>query len=119
MTENWFDTLAGPKEVHQVLDRLDGAVGFLADFGNWKGPSKYDDLASVFGRAEDAHAKCFFANGLAMQADDYAKCLTAASAAGYAGPYTLIYESPDDDEWEAVRMERDFLRDYFAGRVAA
>ncbi len=69
ITENWFDTLGGPKEVHAVLDRLDGTVGFLADFGNWKGPSKYDDLASVFGRAEDAHAKCHFDTGLRMDAE--------------------------------------------------
>ena len=38
ITENWLDLLAGPREVAQVLDRLGGEVGLLADFGNWKGP---------------------------------------------------------------------------------
>jgi sugar phosphate isomerase/epimerase len=118
MTENWLDTLAGPEEVSFVLDRLDGRVGFLADFGNWNGPSKYDDLASVLPRAEDAHAKCFFAPGLKMQADDFGRCLSAAVAAGYRGPYTLIYESADDDEWAAVRMERDFLLAHLAAAGA-
>ena len=86
MTENWFDTLGGPTEVHAVLDRLDGTVGFLADFGNWKGPSKYADLASVFGRAEDAHAKCYFADGLRMDADDFGRCLHAAKTRAMTAP---------------------------------
>jgi hypothetical protein len=46
---NWLDLLAGPREVAQVLDRLGGEVGLLADFGNWKGPRKYADLAAIFG----------------------------------------------------------------------
>ena len=61
-TENWLALLAGPKEVHHVLDRLDGEVGFMADFGNWKttGDAKYDDLASILARSEDTHAKARF-----------------------------------------------------------
>ena len=117
ITENWFDLLAGPKEVDHVLDRLDGAVGFLADFGNWKGPGKYADLAAVLERAEDAHAKCFFSAAGTMDRDDFGKCLAAAQAAHYDGPYTLIYESPGDDEWAAVRLEEEFLRDYLAGHA--
>jgi sugar phosphate isomerase/epimerase len=116
MTENWFDLLAGPKEVNIVLDRLDGEVGFLADFGNWKGPTKYADLEAVLGRAEDTHAKAFFPDGT-LNDDDFGRCLAAARTAGYAGPYTLIYESPGDDEWGSVAVERDFVRDFFASRV--
>jgi sugar phosphate isomerase/epimerase len=119
MTENWFDTLGGPEEVNTVLDRLDGKVGFLADFGNWKGASKYRDLAAVFGRAEDAHAKCHFGANLDMDASDYGRCLQAAADAGYAGPYTLIYEGADEDERAALRMERDFVLSFFARRAAA
>src|SRR5690606_20725135 len=49
VTENWFDLLAEPAHVHYLLDRLDGRVGLLADFGNWGGESKYSDLKSIFG----------------------------------------------------------------------
>jgi hypothetical protein len=104
--------------VNAVLDRLEGRVGFLADFGNWKGPSKYADLASVLGRAEDVHAKCHFSDGLSMDAQDFGRCLQAAETAGYSGPYTLIYEGPDDDEWQALRMERDFVLAYAAQAAA-
>ncbi|HET7714046.1 MAG TPA: TIM barrel protein [Bauldia sp.] len=116
ITENWFDTLGGPDVVNAVLGRLDGMVGFLADFGNWKGPGKYDALAAVIGRAEDTHAKCHFEPGLRMDTADYGRCLSIAAAAGYSGPHTLIYEGADDDEWEALRMERDFV---LAHRAAA
>jgi sugar phosphate isomerase/epimerase len=118
ITENWLDLLAGPSEVNAVLDRLGGEVGLLADFGNWKGPHKYADLAAIFGRAEDSHAKAHFRRVGEMDADDFGRCLAVAAAAGYDGPYTLIYEGPDADEWEAVAMERDFVRDYFAAKAA-
>jgi sugar phosphate isomerase/epimerase len=118
VTENWFDLLAGPREVGAVLDRLGGEVGLLADFGNWKGARKYADLAAIFGRAEDSHAKAHFPRVGEMDAEDFGRCLTAADQAGYHGPYTLIYEGPDADEWEAVAMERDFVRDYFAAKAA-
>ncbi len=108
-TENWHATLANPDAVHAVLDRLDGAVGLLADFGNWSGPGKYDDLASILPRAENCHAKCAFADDMTMDADDYGRCLAVAEAAGYRGPFTLIYEGTNDDEWAGIAMERDFI----------
>ncbi len=114
LTENWLATMAGPGEVHSVLDRLDGKVGFLADLGNWKGPTKYDDLASILPRAENSHAHCTFSADLDMDAADFGRCLAVARQAGYDGPYTLIYNGPNDDEWRAVELERDFVRDDFA-----
>ena len=44
-----------------------------------------------------------------MDADDFGRCLAIADAAGYDGPYTLVYEGPDADEWQAIALERDFL----------
>jgi sugar phosphate isomerase/epimerase len=112
LTENWLATMAGPDEVNAVLDRLDGKVGFLADLGNWKGPAKYDDLATVLPRAENSHVHCNFTEDLEMDADDFGRCLDVACGAGYAGPYTLIYNGPNADEWQAVEMERDFIRQH-------
>lgn len=43
-----------------MIDGLEGDVGLLADFGNWKGPQKYDDLAQILPRAESCHTKCHF-----------------------------------------------------------
>ena len=114
ITENWFDLLSGPAEVDFVLDTVGDDLGLLADFGNWKGPSKYADLARIMPRAEDTHAKCTFAGPGVMDGADYGRCLAAAAEANYTGPYTLIYDGPDDDEWAGIAMERRFIFDYFA-----
>jgi sugar phosphate isomerase/epimerase len=118
VTENWFDLLSSPREVHHVLDKLGDQLGFLADTGNWHGATKYDDLKSIFARAELCHAKCSFGAGLAMDDADYGHSMKAAAEADYAGPYTLIFESPGD-EWCGLEMERIFVRDYFSNGRAA
>ncbi|MHA6689928.1 sugar phosphate isomerase/epimerase family protein [Devosia sp. A449] len=108
VTENWFDLLAEPAHVHYLLDKLDGRVGLLGDFGNWSGASKYADLKSIFGRAELCHAKASFIDGDLDEAD-YGQCITLAEKAGYKGPYTLIYDSEIPSEWHGLAAERDFI----------
>lgn len=108
VTENWFALLGSAKEVHHVLDAVGEGLGFLADMGNWHGPSKYAEIEAVYGRAELSHTKCHFGASLAMDRDDYGKCLAASIAAGYQGPHTLIFES-DGEEWQGLEMERDVV----------
>jgi sugar phosphate isomerase/epimerase len=113
VTENWFDLLASPKDVHHVLDSVGDNLGFLADTGNWHGESKYQDLASIFARAELCHAKTEFGPGLSIDAADFHACLTSAKSAGYTGPYTLVFESPGD-EWGGLESERSFIQRFYA-----
>lgn len=108
VTENWFDLLPSATEVNRVLDALDGQVGLLGDFGNWKGAGKYDELAKIFGRAELCHAKAGFIDG-DLDAEDYGRCVDLAEAAGYAGPYTLIFDSEIPNELAGLAIERDFI----------
>jgi sugar phosphate isomerase/epimerase len=110
VTENWFDLLATPAAVATVLDAVGPDLGFLADTGNWSGPSKYADLRSIFARAELCHAKSGFGPGLAMDENDAAAFHGAARDAAYGGPWTLIYDGPDADEWAGLEAERRFLR---------
>ena len=114
ITENWFALTAGPQEVNHILDQLEGEVGLLADTGNWSGPSKYDDLAAIFGRAERCHAKASFDDQMTMDADDYRRCIAAAKAAGYPGPFALVYDSPGD-EWTGVALEREIVTEVYRG----
>ncbi|MET0436016.1 MAG: sugar phosphate isomerase/epimerase [Devosia sp.] len=108
VTENWFDLLSTPAVVHEVLDRLEGKVGLLGDFGNWGGDTKYEDLASIFARAELCHAKASFVGGQLDEAD-YGACVGAAEEAGYKGPYTLIFDAEQPHEWAGLALERDFI----------
>lgn len=110
VTENWFDLLSKPEDVLYLLEKAGGSIGLNGDFGNWSGPGKYDDLAQIFGRASICHAKASFAGGR-MDADDYGRCVDVAERAGYAGPYTLIFDSDQPGEWEGVAIERAFIRD--------
>jgi sugar phosphate isomerase/epimerase len=113
VTENWFDLTSTPEAVHQVLDGVGSDLGFLADMGNWSGPSKYSDLQSIFARAQLCHAKVSFAAGLKMNEADYRQCLEAARAAGYQGPYTLIF-ADEGDEWAGLDAERQFILKFLA-----
>jgi sugar phosphate isomerase/epimerase len=108
-TENWFNLLPSAEKVAHVLDRLEGKVGLLGDFGNWKGESKYGELAKIFGHAELCHAKASFIDG-DLDADDYGRCVDLAEVAGYTGPYTLIFDSEVPvNEWDGLAIERDFI----------
>jgi sugar phosphate isomerase/epimerase len=108
VTENWFDLLSTPDAVHEVLDRLEGQVGLLADFGNWTGPDKYEGLKSIFPRASLCHAKASFQGGHLDEAD-YGLCVGVAEETGYTGPYTLIFDAEHPGEWAGLAQERDFI----------
>jgi len=106
-TENWFALLSRPDTVLALLDRLEGRVGLGLDFGNWGGPDKYANLQQIAPRAESCHAKAHFSAPDAPDVDDYVRCFEILRAAGFAGPYTLIYDGPSDDEWAGLALERE------------
>lgn len=110
VTENWFELLSTPADVNYLLDRLDGRIGLNGDFGNWSGPSKYADLGAILGRAELCHAKASFTDGQ-IDAGDYEQCIAAAEAAGYTGPYTLIFDAEEPDEWDGIAAEKAFIEE--------
>ncbi len=114
ITENWQELTSGPDAVHYLLDGVGDGLGLIADFANWKGPTKYQDLASIMKRATCTHAAAWFPQAGVMDREDYGRCLDLAIDAGLTGPHTLIYNSPDEDEWAALRMQRDFVRERFA-----
>ena len=111
-TENWLQLMASPTQVLHVLDALDGRLGLCVDFGNWRGAEKYDDLAEIMPRAESFHAKCHFSEESGMDRTDFVRCLELARAATKAGPYTLIYDGPNADEWAGLDAERAVVTPY-------
>jgi hypothetical protein len=112
MTENWHTLLSTSEAVHMLLKPLDGRVGLCADFGNWSGPTKYDELAAILPLAESCHAKCSFQTQTEFDREDYIRCLDLAKDAGFTGPYTLIYDGPGDHEWLGLGLERDVVTPY-------
>ncbi|AYG59654.1 sugar phosphate isomerase/epimerase family protein [Rhizobium jaguaris] len=117
--ENWFSLLPGPVEVNRVLDGLDGKLGLNGDFGNWKGAGKYGDLAQIMGRAELCHAKAHYSD-TGLDIEDYVRCVELSNAAGYKGPFTLIYDSSFyEDEWLGLLEERDCVASVLRKAAAA
>ncbi len=112
MTENWFSILSTPQNVNAVLGELEDKVGLCLDFGNWRGGTKYADLAAIAPMAESCHTKAHFPAPREMDKEDYVQCLELTQKAGFAGPHTLIYDGPGDDEWEALALEREVVNPY-------
>lgn len=113
-TENWYGLLEQPRDVIALLDSLEGRVGLNLDFGNWSGPTKYDDLAAIFPYAESCHAKCAFDAASMPDAADYRRCLDLARSAHFQGPFTLIYDGMEDDEWKMLQGEQEMVLPYLA-----
>jgi sugar phosphate isomerase/epimerase len=119
VVENWFDLLPAPEQMNWLLDGLEGKIGLNGDLGNWAAPAKYAGLADIMGRAELCHAKADY-NASGLDADDYGKCLEACRTAGYAGPFTLIYDSPFfADEWDGILLQKAFIEDFLETRQRA
>ncbi len=112
MTENWFSIFSTPENVNNILDNLDGKVGLCLDFGNWRGDTKYTDLAAIAPKAESCHTKAHFAAPREIDKVDYIHCLELTQKAGFSGPHTLIYDGPGDDEWEGLDIEREVVNPY-------
>ena len=108
ITEN-FRALGGRAgALNAILDLCEGAVGLCVDFGNFKGPDKYDELAALMPRATSVHAKADFRKELQMDRTDFDRCLQLARDAAFAGPYSLIFSSPGD-EWEGVAKTQEVV----------
>ncbi len=110
LTENWFDTAGTPASTLQILDALDGRLGLMLDFGNWKGDGKYENLARIAPRAESCHTKAAFTDGQ-IEREDYLQCLEITKNANFQGPYTLIYDS-GGDEWNGLSLEREIVEPF-------
>jgi sugar phosphate isomerase/epimerase len=111
MTENWHALTMRPENLLALLDRLEGEVGLCCDFGNYKGPAKYDDLAAILPRADSIHAKAHFPEAGRMDRDDFIRCLNLSRQAGFSGPYTMIFDGPGD-EWTSLAMIQETIRPY-------
>jgi sugar phosphate isomerase/epimerase len=109
MTENFHALTSRPESLNSILENLNGRVGLCADFGNYGGPTKYDDLAAILPRADSVHAKAHFTAEGAMEREDFNRCLELARTADFNGPYTLIFEGPQS-EWDGIAAIQEEIR---------
>ncbi|MGH2346792.1 MAG: sugar phosphate isomerase/epimerase family protein [Chloroflexota bacterium] len=113
ITENWLALSMHPDTLLAILAGAGRGVGLCADFGNYTGPDKYDALRRILPHAASIHAKADFPDPGRMDTEDFRRCLDLASAAGFAGPYVLIFDSAGE-EWPHIEQMVEEVRPYLA-----
>jgi sugar phosphate isomerase/epimerase len=104
VTENWLALAMDRAALLAILRGTGGAVGLCADFGNYRGPGKYDDLAAILPFASSIHAKASFSAPGLMDEVDFRRCLDLARAAQFSGSYVLIFDSAGDEKASLLQM---------------
>jgi sugar phosphate isomerase/epimerase len=116
ITENWISLSMHPDSLLEILNRTGDAVGLCADFGNYKGEDKYDQLRRILPRATSIHAKADFPRAGELDSADFTRCLVLSREAGFDGPYVLIFDN-DGDEWQGVEQVAAAVRPYLGSPV--
>ncbi len=108
MTENFKRLTLRAAPLLEILNRCEGKIGLCADFGNFNGKHKFDDLAAVLPFADSIHTKADYEHGV-MVRDRFLTCLDLARKANFSGCYTLIFQDPGE-EWTYLNaLKREVL----------
>ena len=111
ITENFRALTTQPAPLLAILDLCQGDVGLCADFGNYKGAGKYEDLAAILPQADSVHAKARYTQPGKIDNGDFRRCLDLSQAAGFDGPYSLIFDD-EGSEWDNLLDLRAAVEPY-------
>lgn len=112
ITENWRRLTRRPGPLLEILDRCEGQIGLCADFGNFPGETKYEDLAAVLPRATSLHVKARYAGPMQMDREEFRRSMDMVKDAGFDGPISLIFDTGWDAEWPHLDALRDEAEPY-------
>ena len=110
LTENFRSLASTPQNCNRILDALGGSVGLCADIGNFPSESRVEDFKAVAPRAESVHAKASY-SGSTLEPEQLRRCLEASVAAGFVGPYTLVFDRPDE-RWGGIAALKEVVAPY-------
>lgn len=91
--------------------RSNTSLKMITDFGNFKGESKYEELATILPYSESVHAKANFDSKGLPDTKEFQKCLALLAQSKYSGSITLIYDGPGD-MWEGIERVREIVVPY-------
>lgn len=95
-TENYRHFNLKADDLLGVLEHSERDYGVIADFGNARGPNKFETLEKIMPRATSIHAWVEVDENGDILSDDYRRCLTIARDNGFDGPIMLQYGYPVD-----------------------
>jgi len=113
LTENLGSFTTDTDTLLELVDRLEGRVGLVADFGNGRRPGEYEDLKRLVAKAESVHAKPELTSEGNLAEDDFKTCIRLAEQAGFSGPYTLVYRGPSDP-WDGIMQTKRLVEEAIA-----
>ncbi len=123
-TENYKVFNNEADDLLQVLDIAERDYGLVADFGNAKGPDKYDNLSKLMPRATAIHQWVAIGEDGVINDEDSKRCLNMARDSGFDGPIMLLGGHPyqlyrDTREmWDAVDELRGEVKAVFGDDFA-
>ena len=118
-TENYRRFNLKADDLLGVLQHAERDYGVIADFGNARGPDKYETLEAIMPRATSIHAWAEVDEKGDLISEDFQRCLTIARDKGFDGPIMLQSGYPVDvfqrtrEVWTRVDEMRDELRAVF------
>jgi sugar phosphate isomerase/epimerase len=110
LTENFRPLASTAANCNRIIEALGGAVGLCADIGNFPSDSRVDEFSAVVARAESIHAKASYSEGM-MDTGQLQQCLDVSVAAGFAGPYTLVFDRPEE-RWSGIAALKQIVAPY-------
>ena len=114
-------------KAHDLLAVLEGSerdYGLVADFGNARGPDKYETLEAIMPRATSIHAWAEVDEAGDLISEDFRRCLTIARDKGFDGPIMLQSGYPVDvfqrtrEVWTRVDEMRAEVHAVFGGAIS-
>ena len=109
ITENFRETTERADQVLAILELCEGRVGLCADFGNYKGADRYDELASLFPKADSGHVKALYDGSGNPDEKEFRHSLGMLAGAGFDGPMSLIFDTAlhgNSSEWDNLAQLR-------------
>ena len=117
ITENFRETTSRADQVLAILELCEGQVGLCADFGNYSGADRYEELAALFPRADSAHVKALYDDGGQPDEDEFRHTLKMLAQAGFDGPMSLIFDTAlhgNKSEWDNLSKMKEVAAPFCA-----
>jgi sugar phosphate isomerase/epimerase len=111
LTENFKALASTAANCNRILDELGGTVGLCADIGNFPAASRVEEFSAVASRAESVHAKAAYSADGTIEPEQMRQCLDASAAAGFSGPYTLVFDRPAE-RWSGITVLKQIVAPY-------
>ncbi|MBJ9987805.1 MULTISPECIES: sugar phosphate isomerase/epimerase family protein [Paenibacillus] len=111
VTENFHAMTSTADNCLALLDACGNQLGLTSDFGNFKGPTKLQELSRTIARSESIHAKAQQDEQGNLDDAEFISCMELVKEHRYEGPITIVYDGPGD-MWDGIDRVRKLVTPY-------